>query len=127
VLSRGLLSGHIPSATAKGDLRVVRMPRFQQGNLERNLGLVDSLRRIGAEKGASPAQLAVAWVRSRGRDIVPLVGARRRDQLSEALGALDLDLSAADLARIDAAVQPSLTAGERYDPAQMAHLDSERS
>jgi aryl-alcohol dehydrogenase-like predicted oxidoreductase len=127
VLSRGLLSGHVPSPTAAGDIRVVRMPRYQEGNLERNLGLVEALRRIGAEKGASPAQLAVAWVRSRGRDIVPLVGARRRDQLAEALGALELDLDADDLARIDAAVQPSLTSGARYDPAQMAHLDSERA
>ncbi len=107
VLSRGLLSGRIPAAGTKGDIRVVRMPRFQQGNLERNLTLVDSLRQIGNEKGASPGQLAIAWVRSRGLDIVPLVGARRREQLKEALGAFDLNLSADDLARIDDAVQPS--------------------
>ena len=125
VLSRGLLSGRIPAAGAEGDIRVVRMPRFKDGNLQRNLGLVDALRQIGAEKGASPAQLAIAWVRSRGADIVPVIGARRRDQLDEALGALDLELGAADLARIDAAVSPQATAGERYDPAQMAHLDSE--
>jgi aryl-alcohol dehydrogenase-like predicted oxidoreductase len=126
VLSRGLLSGHVPAAEAKGDIRVVRMPRFQHGNLERNLTLVEALRRIGAEKGASPAQLAIAWVRSRGRDIVPIVGARRRDQLKEAVAALDLELDAGDLARIEAAVQPSLTAGARYDATQMEHLDSER-
>ena len=76
VLSRGLLSGRIPDANAKGDLRMVRMPRFQKGNLERNLELVDALRRIASEKGASPAQLAIAWVRSRGADIVPVIGAR---------------------------------------------------
>ena len=125
VLSRGLLSGHIPAADAKGDIRVIRMPRFKEGNLENNLRLVEALRRIGNEKSASPAQLALAWVRSRGADIVPVIGARRREQLKEALGALELSLDAADIARIDAAVSPSLTAGARYDPAQMAHLDSE--
>jgi aryl-alcohol dehydrogenase-like predicted oxidoreductase len=125
VLSRGLLSGRIPAADAKGDIRVIRMPRFKEGNLEKNLRLVEALRQIGKEKGASPAQLAVAWVRSRGDDIVPVLGARRRDQLNEALAALELKLDAADIARIDAAVSPSETAGARYDPAQMAHLDSE--
>jgi aryl-alcohol dehydrogenase-like predicted oxidoreductase len=125
VLSRGLLSGRIPESGSKGDIRVSRMPRFAEGNLEKNLTLVDALRRIGDEKGATPAQLAVAWVRSRGADIVPVIGARRRSQLDEALGALALSLSAADLARMDAAVSPDLTSGERYDPTQMAHLDSE--
>jgi aryl-alcohol dehydrogenase-like predicted oxidoreductase len=125
VLSRGLLSGRIPESGSKGDIRVSRMPRFAEGNLEKNLTLVDALRRIGDEKGATPAQLAVAWVRSRGTDIVPVIGARRRSQLDEALGALALSLSAADLARMDAAVSPDLTSGERYDPTQMAHLDSE--
>ncbi len=125
VLSRGLLSGTVPSRGNKGDLRVVRMPRFQEGNLEKNLTLVEALRRIGDEKGASPAQLAIAWVRSRGSDILPVLGARRRDQLKETLGALDLKLNAAELARIDAAVAPDQTAGTRYDAPQMAHLDSE--
>ncbi len=125
VLSRGLLSGHIPAADAKGDIRIIRMPRFKEGNLENNLRLVEALRRIGSEKSASSAQLALAWVRSRGADIVPVIGARRREQLKEALGALELSLDAADIARIDATVSPSLTAGARYDPAQMAHLDSE--
>jgi aryl-alcohol dehydrogenase-like predicted oxidoreductase len=126
VLSRGLLSGRVPSAGTKGDLRVVRMPRFQHGNVERNLSLVEGLRSIGAAKGASPAQLAITWVRSRGMDILPVVGARRRDQLRETLGTLDLSLDASDLARIDATVGPEQTAGARYDPTQMAHLDSER-
>jgi aryl-alcohol dehydrogenase-like predicted oxidoreductase len=127
VLSRGLLSGRVPVPGTKGDIRVVRMPRFEPSNLERNLGLVDALRRIGDEKGASTAQLAIAWVRSRGLDVVPLVGARRRDQLKEALGSCDLNLDAGDLARIDAAVPSSRIAGERYDPTQMAQLDSERN
>ncbi len=125
VLSRGLLSGRVPSAGTKGDLRVIRMPRFLDGNLEKNLRLVEALGQIGAEKGATAAQLALAWVRSRGNDIVPVVGARRRAQLDEILGVLRLTLDAADLARIDAAVSPTLTAGARYDATQMAHLDSE--
>lgn len=125
VLSRGLLSGRIPAVGTTGDIRLMRMPRFQPGNVEKNLVLVEALRRIGDEKGASPAQLAIAWVRSRGADIVPLIGARRRDQVEEALGSLDLRLDSDDLARIEAAVPAALTAGARYDAAQMAHLDSE--
>ena len=125
VLSRGLLSGRVPAADSKGDIRVVRMPRFAQGNLGRNLQLVEALRQIAAAKGATPAQLAVAWVLSRGPDVVPVIGARRRTQLEESLGALALNLDAADLAAIEAAVSPDLTIGLRYDPTQMAHLDSE--
>jgi aryl-alcohol dehydrogenase-like predicted oxidoreductase len=125
VLSRGILSGRVPSSDSKGDIRVIRMPRYAQGNLEKNLSLVETLTQIGNEKNATPAQLAIAWARSRGSDIVPVIGARRRAQLAESLGALALSLDAADLARIDAAVSPALTSGERYDPTQMAHLDSE--
>jgi aryl-alcohol dehydrogenase-like predicted oxidoreductase len=125
VLSRGLLAGKVPPADAKGDIRLIRMPRFKPGNLERNLDRVEALRRIADEKGATPGQLAIAWVRARGADIVPVIGARRRDQLAESLGALDLALSAADLERIDAAVSPAAVAGARYDTAQLAHLDSE--
>ena len=125
VLSRGLLSGRLPPAGNKGDIRITRMPRFQQGNVERNLRLVEALRQIGNEKGATPAQLALAWVRSRGDDILPVMGARRREQLKESLDALDLKLSPDELARIDAAVSPDLIAGTRYDAPQMAHLDSE--
>jgi aryl-alcohol dehydrogenase-like predicted oxidoreductase len=126
VLSRGLLSGRVPAAGAKGDIRVVRMPRFAAGNVDKNLALVEALRAIGATKGATPGQLAIAWVRARGDDVVPIVGARRRDQLKEALGAMDLCLDAGDLARIEAAVPSGEIAGARYDPTQMAHLDSER-
>ena len=125
VLSRGLLSGRIPTVGTKGDIRIERMPRFARGNLEKNLNIVETLRQIGAELRASPAQLAIAWVRSRGPDIVPLIGARRRDQLQEALGSLDLRLDANDLARIEAAASPDRIAGLRYDPTQLAHLDSE--
>ncbi len=125
VLSRGILSGRVPEASAKGDIRVVRMPRYAHGNLQKNLALVEALADIGKTRNATPAQLAIAWARSRGTDIVPVIGARRRTQLEESLAALKLSLTAADLARIDAAVAPELTAGERYDPTQMAHLDSE--
>ena len=125
VLSRGILSGRVPKADSKGDIRVIRMPRYAQGNLEKNLSLVETLAEIGKEKNATPAQLAIAWARSRGSDIVQVIGARRRTQLAESLGALALSLTPADLARIDAAVSPALTLGERYDPTQMAHLDSE--
>jgi aryl-alcohol dehydrogenase-like predicted oxidoreductase len=127
VLSRGLISGHysMDRSTTGGDIRA-RMPRFRAENLERNLRLVDELRAIADAKGASVAQVAIAWVLSRGEDIVPLIGARRRDQLQEALGALDVQLSTDDLERIEQAVPMDAVAGSRYDEPQMAHLDSER-
>jgi aryl-alcohol dehydrogenase-like predicted oxidoreductase len=127
VLSRGLLSGHWSSERAlpKGDFRAW-LPRFGGDNLARNLALVEALRRIAAEKGTTVAALAVAWALSRGKDIVPLVGARRRDRLAESLSALELKLGPDDLARIEAAVPAGAAAGERYPAPQMAHLDSER-
>ena len=101
-------------------------PRFQGENLDRNLDLVDALRKIAEQKGVSVAQTAIAWVLSRGEDIVPLVGARRRDRLTEALGALDVTLDSDDLSAIERAVPPGAAAGDRYPTDQMAHLDSER-
>ncbi|MFD0272996.1 aldo/keto reductase [Kitasatospora sp. NPDC127111] len=126
VLSRGLLSGHWSNerALAGNDFRG-HSPRFQGENLAHNLELVEALRAVAAGRGASVAQVAIAWVASRGEDVVPLVGARRRDRLAEALGALDVTLSAADLAAIEAAVPARSAAGDRYAAAQMAHLDSE--
>jgi pyridoxine 4-dehydrogenase len=103
-----------------------RFPRFQGENLRRNLALVEALRAVAAEKGATPSQLAIAWVLSRGDDIIPLVGARRRDQLADALRALELRLSDQDLARIEAAVPAEAVAGTRYDEHGMGTLDSER-
>ncbi|MGH8031553.1 MAG: aldo/keto reductase [Luteimonas sp.] len=127
VLSRGLISGHwTPGATAKGDFRAMS-PRFQDGNVEQNLALVDALRAIAEARGASVAQIAIAWVAAQGDDIVPLVGARRRDRLDEALSALEVTLSADDLQAIERAVPKGAAAGDRYPSAQMAHLDSERS
>ena len=128
VLSRGLLSGAWSKdrALAKGDFRNF-LPRFTGENLERNLAAVEALRSVAGRKGATVAQLAIAWVLARGADIVPLVGARRRDRLTESLGALDLDLSPDDVAAIEAAVPPAAIAGTRYDPHQMQVLDSERA
>ena len=128
VLSRGLISGHYRAdAQAQGgDIRG-RMPRFQGENLQHNLALVDELRAIAEAKPATVAQVAFAWALSRGEDVVPLIGARRRDQLSEALGALELELTPEDLERIEQAIPPDAAAGERYGTPQMADLDSERA
>ncbi len=123
VLSRGLLSGSRPAA--KGDFRT-HLPRFTGANFERNRALIESLGRLAAERNATTTQLAIAWVLSRGTDIVPLVGARRRTQLEEALGALDLHLSDSDLERIDAAAPAEAVAGTRYGEDQMRWLDSEQ-
>ncbi|MEV6104896.1 aldo/keto reductase [Streptomyces sp. NPDC051940] len=129
VLSRGLISGHMTRESvrglAPGDFRGMS-PRFADGNIDTNLALVDALRKIAEAKGATVAQIAIAWVLSRGADIVPLIGARRRDRLTESLGALDVQLDAADLAAIEAAVPAGAAAGERYAPEQMAMLDSEK-
>ncbi|WP_055587493.1 aldo/keto reductase [Streptacidiphilus griseoplanus] len=126
VLSRGLLSGRWSKdrETAPGDFRAMS-PRFSGDNLAHNLTLVDALRAIAEEQQATVAQTAIAWVLSRGEDVVPLVGARRRDRLAEALGALDLRLSDRELARIEEAVPAGAAAGDRYAAQQMAHLDSE--
>jgi aryl-alcohol dehydrogenase-like predicted oxidoreductase len=126
VLSRGLISGHWSKARqGDKDFRSLASPRFQGDNLAANLALVERLRALAQELGASVAQLAIAWVAAQGADIVPLVGARRRDRLQEALGALDFSLRPEDLARLEAIVPPDAAAGPRYNPAQMAHLDSE--
>ena len=127
VLSRGLISGHWRTGeTAAGDFRAFS-PRFSAGNVEQNLALVDALRAIAAQRGASVAQIAIAWVAAQGDDIVPLIGARRRDRLVESFGALDVTLSAEDLQAIECAVPKNAAAGERYPAAAMAHLDSEHA
>lgn len=127
VLSRGLISGHWQKASGqnKGDFRAMS-PRFQAENVDANLALVEALREIAEEKGVTVAQLAIAWVAAQGDMIVPVVGARKRDRLQEALGAAEVTLSPQDLARIEQAVPKDAAAGERYDRSQMAMLDSER-
>jgi aryl-alcohol dehydrogenase-like predicted oxidoreductase len=125
VLSRGLISGHWAPGQGQRDFRG-HLPRFSGENLERNLALVEALREVAWARGATVAQVAIAWVLSRGEDIVPLVGARRRDRLSESLGAAQLTLSENDLAAIEAAVPAEVAAGTRYDAVQMSMLDSEK-
>ena len=126
VLSRGLISGHwSKDKSAQKDFRQMS-PRFQGANLDANLALVETLRAIAADLGVSAAQVAIAWVAAQGRDIVPLVGARRRDRLTEALGALDVNLTPSHLAKLAAAFPPGAAAGARYPDSQLAHMDSEK-
>jgi aryl-alcohol dehydrogenase-like predicted oxidoreductase len=123
VLSRGLLSGSAPSGS--GDFRS-SLPRFRGENLARNQRLVDQLRKIASEKGMTPSQLAIAWVLAKGSSIVPVIGARKRTQLTEAFGALQFELSEDDIARLEEAIPSAAVAGTRYDEHQMKMLDSER-
>ncbi len=126
VLSRGLISGHwTPGRGGAGDFRS-HSPRFTGDNLDANLALVETLRTVAGRIGVSVAQAAIAWVLSRGDDVLPVVGARTRERLTEAIGAWDVDLGADALAEIEAAVPPGAVAGGRYDAAQTAQLDSER-
>lgn len=126
ILSRGLMARARPPERGKTDIRG-RFPRFQEGNLDRNLRLVEALDAVAKRMGTTPAQLACAWVLARGEDIVPLLGARNRQQLRDSLGAVELSLSPADLQEIERAVPASAVAGGRYDDAGMSSLDSEQS
>ncbi len=123
VLARGLLGGSQPKGP--GDFRSMG-PRWQGENLARNRALADALAALAAERGVTGAQLAIAWALHRGEDIVPLVGARSRARLTEALGALDIALTPEEVARLEAAVPAEAVAGARYDAHSMAALDSER-
>jgi aryl-alcohol dehydrogenase-like predicted oxidoreductase len=123
VLSRGLLSGSKPKSA--GDLRA-HLPRFTDENLQRNERLVETLRQMATEKGATSSQLAIAWVLAKGSSLVPLIGARTRTQLAESLAALPMTLTSVDVDRIEAALPPTAVAGTRYDAHQMRVLDSER-
>jgi aryl-alcohol dehydrogenase-like predicted oxidoreductase len=126
VLSRGLIGGrwrpqHLGGAR---DWRA-QSPRFQGENLRKNLNLVEALGNVAESKDCTAAQLAIAWVLSRGADIVPLIGARHPERLAEALGALQLELTGEDLKVIERAVPKGSAAGERYPLAAMKQLDSE--
>jgi aryl-alcohol dehydrogenase-like predicted oxidoreductase len=126
VLSRGLISGHWSKARGAGrDFRGIS-PRFQGANLDKNLALVEEMRKVAEATGHSVAQVAIAWVAAQGADIVPLVGSRKRTQLAEALGALDMKLGPDVLAALASAVPPEAVAGERYPAAQLQHMDSEK-
>ncbi|WP_174285038.1 aldo/keto reductase [Sphingomonas bacterium] len=126
VLARGLISGHyradVPQA---GDMRA-RTPRFRKDNLDANLSLVEALRTIAEAKGMSVTQIAIAWVLAQGGDIVPVVGARRRDQLTETLSGFDVTLSPDDLAAIESVAPADAIKGARYPDMVLAHMDSER-
>jgi aryl-alcohol dehydrogenase-like predicted oxidoreductase len=124
VLSRGLI-GSTDRGPGAGDARA-RLPRFQGENLRRNLSLVAALDALAADRGVTAAQLAFAWVASRGDDIIPLIGTKQRDRLRTAIGGLGLTLSAGDMAAIEAALPADQVAGTRYEPGAMAVLDSER-
>jgi aryl-alcohol dehydrogenase-like predicted oxidoreductase len=123
VLSRGLLTGSKPAGQA--DFRA-HLPRFAGDNMAKNQSLVDTLAQLAARRDVTPAQLAIAWARAKGPSIVPLVGARTRKQLDDALGALSLELSSDDIAPLEQAISPTAVAGSRYQEVMMKHLDSER-
>jgi aryl-alcohol dehydrogenase-like predicted oxidoreductase len=119
-LGRGLLTGQVqsPADIPEGDGRR-RHPRFADANLEKNLALVGRITAIARDKGCTPAQLVLAWLLAQGPDIVPIPGTKRADRLRDNLGALAVELSAADVARITEAVPPEAVAGTRYSEAQM--------
>lgn len=125
VLSRGLLSGHmsVDAMAARREFRAMA-PRFQPEAMRANLALTDALGSLARARDCTTAQLAIAWALHRGEDVVPLIGARKREQLTEALGALDVELTAADCAEIEAAVPAAKVMGARYDPHGMQMLDS---
>jgi len=123
VLSRGLLTGARPGSPR--DLRS-HLPRFAGENRDRNQPLVDTLARLAGERGVKPAQLAIAWVRARQKWVVPVIGARTRAQLDDALGALAIALTPDEIARLEQAIPPTAVTGARYGEEQMRILDSER-
>lgn len=123
VLSRGLLAGSVPQP--KGDYRKF-LPRFTGANWNTNQALAAALSALAAERGATASQMAIAWVLSRGTDIVPLLGARTVPQIEEAIGALSIVLSPEELATLEATLPAEKVAGARYDKHSMAHLDSEK-
>jgi aryl-alcohol dehydrogenase-like predicted oxidoreductase len=122
-LGRGFLTGALSKA---GDLSPddsrSHMPRFQGGNFEHNIGLVEKMKEISREKQCTPAQLALAWLLAQGEDVVPIPGTKRRERLEENLAAVDIALSADDLRRIDEAAPPGFAAGTRYPAEAMPSL-----
>jgi aryl-alcohol dehydrogenase-like predicted oxidoreductase len=125
VLSRGLIVDSMAQTFAPDDFRA-HSPRFQGDNLAHNRDLVGRLRPIAEKHGLTVAQLAIAWAASRDELVIPLVGTRRRSRLAEALAVLTVEFTAEDLREIERAVPAGSAAGERYAPAQLAQLDSER-
>jgi aryl-alcohol dehydrogenase-like predicted oxidoreductase len=123
-LGRGFLSGQITSPDDFGEDDFRRNhPRFTGENFDRNLELVEKVRELAAAKGATPSQLAIAWVLAQGDDVVPIPGTKRRQYLEENLGALEVELSAEDLAAIEEVTPRGSVAGPRYSPEQMARVN----
>jgi aryl-alcohol dehydrogenase-like predicted oxidoreductase len=124
-LGRGFLSGRITSPDDFGEDDFRRgHPRFTGENFARNLELVERVRQLAATKGITPSQLAIAWVLSRGDDVVPIPGTKRRSYLEENAGALEVELTADDLAAIEEVTPRGSVAGERYTPEHMANVDA---
>jgi aryl-alcohol dehydrogenase-like predicted oxidoreductase len=123
LLSRGLLAGSQPGR--QNDFRA-RLPRFAPEHAEQNRRLADAFASFASARGLRPAALAVAWALAKGKHIVPVIGARTRTQLAEALAGVEVSLSPDDVASLEVAVPASAVAGTRYDPHQMRMLDSER-
>jgi aryl-alcohol dehydrogenase-like predicted oxidoreductase len=123
-LGRGFLTGQFksPDDFPEDDTRR-RHPRFQGENFARNIALVGEIERMAAQTGCSAAQLALAWVLAQGEDIIPIPGTKRRRWLDENIGALDVTLTAGELARIDAILPPGAAAGERYHAAGMQTIN----
>jgi aryl-alcohol dehydrogenase-like predicted oxidoreductase len=127
IYSRGLLTGSVPSSesTSRGDIRA-HFPRFQGQNLAKNQQMIGQLQAIARQKGVSVAQLALGWILTKGSEIIPLVGARTRAQLTDAVETLRLSFSPSDIAALESAAPAESVAGERYAAEQMKALDSER-
>ncbi|MEU6324775.1 aldo/keto reductase [Streptomyces sp. NPDC047009] len=125
-LGRGFLTGTITSTgdLADNDVRKARLPRFQDENLARNLGLLESVKAIAQRLDATPGQVALAWVLAQGDDVVPIPGTRRVGYLEENLAATRLTLADADLRELESAFPPGVAAGERYDTAAAGFIES---
>ncbi|HKP73264.1 MAG TPA: aldo/keto reductase [Pyrinomonadaceae bacterium] len=123
-LGRGFLTGQFKrfEDLAEDDYRR-HSPRFQGGNFQKNLELVKRIEEIAAEKGCTPAQLALAWVLAQGEDVVPIPGTKRRKYLEDNLKSLDVELTAGDLKRIDEVAPQGAAAGTRYPEAMMASVN----
>jgi aryl-alcohol dehydrogenase-like predicted oxidoreductase len=126
VLSRGLIGGHFTKNGMNAKDYRSHSPRFSAANIDQNLALVEKIRTIADDIGASVAQVAIAWVAAQGQDILPVVGARRRDRLTEALGSLEVKLTPAHLRALAEAIPADAAAGGRYPDEHLAHMDSEK-
>ncbi|MEW4570306.1 aldo/keto reductase [Tautonia sp. JC769] len=122
-LGRGFLTGTLTDAQrlAQGDWRATNA-RFAGGNLARNLALLRPLEEVALAHGARPSQVALAWVLSRGEQVVPIPGMKRRNHLDENVAAVDIELTAEELARLDTAFRPGVAVGDRYNPEQARWL-----